>query len=426
MEVPVSLDEITTAINTIWVLLTAFLVFFMQPGFAMLTAGLTRAKNVGNILMKNLMDFCMSSLGYWAVGFALMYGVGNFFLGGSFFFLQDIPEETSGVPTLAFWLFQLVFAGTAATIVAGAMAERTRFRAYLIYSLVLSAVIYPIVGHWVWGGGWLGELGFLDFAGSTVVHGVGGWAGLMGAIILGSRLGKYNDDGSPNAIPGHSLPLAMLGMFVLWFGWFGFNPGSTLSGMQSGLIAKVAVNTNLAAAAGGLAALTIAHWQTKKWDTGMLLNGILAGLVAVTAPAAWIEGWAAIVIGLIGGGVMYASVKFLEAKHVDDPVGAVSVHGVGGLWGLLSVGFFADGTYGNYSVEAPYVTGLLYGGGGEQLLAQLISMVVVVVWAFGMGYLTFKLMDKAFGIRVSPEEELQGLDIPEHGTPSYPDFVATR
>jgi len=258
MEVPVSSTEMTTAINTIWVLVTAFLVFFMQPGFAMLEAGFTRAKNVGNILMKNLMDFCMSSLGYWAVGFALMYGVGNFFLGRSFFFLQGIPEMTSGVPTLAFWFFQLVFAGVAATIVAGAMAERTRFRAYLIYSLVISAVIYPIVGHWVWGNGWLGNLGFLDFAGSTVVHSIGGWAGLMGAIILGPRLGKYNGNGTVNAIPGHSLPLAMLGMFILWFGWFGFNPGSTLSGMQAGLIAKVAVNTNLAAAAGAIVAMLVA------------------------------------------------------------------------------------------------------------------------------------------------------------------------
>jgi Amt family ammonium transporter len=267
-------------------------------------------------------------------------------------------------------------------------------------------------------------MGALDFAGSGAVHAIGGFVGLAGAIVLGPRFGRYVN-GKAKAIPGHSITLAALGTFILWFGWFGFNAGSTLDAHHL-RIAVIAVNTTLAAAAGALSALLISHWKTKKWDIGMTLNGVLAGLVAITAPAAWVEGWAAIIIGLIAGGLMYASVKFLEAKGVDDPVGSVSVHGTNGLWGLLSIGFFADGTYGNYSVDKPYVTGLFYGGGGGQLLAQFISMLVVAAWAFIMGYLMFKLMDKIFGIRVSPEEELQGLDIPEHGTPAYPDFVTTR
>ncbi len=414
------------AVNYVWILVSAFLVLFMQPGFAMLGAGFTRAKNAGNFMMKNLMDLVIGSLTFFMVGYAIMMGGDWYGLWGTkgWLMLGDYYDVDAYLSM--FWL--LVFCATAATIVAGAVAERLKFKAYLIYSVVVSAIIYPIYGHWVWGGGWLSQLPFgmgaLDFAGSGAVHAIGGFVGLAGAIVLGPRFGRYVN-GKVRAIPGHSITLATLGTFILWFGWFGFNPGSTFDAHHL-RIAIIAVNTNLAAAAGGLAALLITHWRTKKWDTGMLLNGILAGLVAVTAPAAWIEGWAAIVIGLIGGGLMYASVKFLEAKHVDDPVGAVSVHGVSGLWGLLSVGFFADGTYGNYSVTAPYVTGLFYGGGGGQLLAQVISILVVAAWAFGMGYLMFKLMDKWFGIRVSPEEELQGLDIPEHGAPAYPDFVTTR
>ena len=414
------------ALNYVWILISAFLVLFMQPGFAMLGAGFTRAKNASNFMMKNIMDLVIGSLTFFMVGYAIMmgndwnglWGTTGWLMLGDYY---DVDKYLN-----MFWL--LVFCATAATIVAGAVAERLKFKAYLMYSVVVSVIIYPIYGHWVWGGGWLSQLplgmGALDFAGSGAVHAIGGFVGLAGAIVLGPRFGRFFN-GKAGAIPGHSMTLAALGTFILWFGWFGFNPGSTYDAHHL-RIAVVAVNTNLAAAAGGMMALAIAHWQTKKWDLGMLINGILAGLVAVTAPAAWIEGWAAIIIGLIGGALMYGSVKLLESRKIDDPVGAVSVHGAGGLWGLLSVGFFADGTYGNYSTEAPYVTGLFYGGGGEQLLAQLISMVVVVVWAFGMGYLTFKLMDKAFGIRVSPEEELLGLDVPEHGAPAYPDFVATR
>ena len=412
------------AIDYVWILVCAFLVMFMQPGFAMVGAGFTRAKNAGNFMTKNLMDFVIGSLVFFLIGYAIMMGGDWHGLWGTegWFMLGDYYDVDAYLNM--FWM--LVFCATAATIVAGAVAERLKFRAYLIYSVVVSAIIYPIYGHWVWGGGWLSSLPFglgaVDFAGSGVVHAVGGLVGLAGAIVLGPRFGRYDRNGKPQAIPGHSITLATLGVFILWFGWFGFNPGSTCNAHHL-RISVIAVNTNLAAAAGGLMALLIAYWKTKKWDIGMLINGILAGLVAVTAPCAWIEGWAAIVIGLIGGMLMYASVKFLEAKGVDDPVGAVSVHGACGLWGLLSVGFFADGTYGNYSIEAPYVAGLFYGGGGEQLLAQFISVVVVAAWAFGMGYLTFKLMDMAFGIRVSPEEELQGLDILEHGTPAYPDFL---
>jgi Amt family ammonium transporter len=373
---------------------------FMQPGFAMVGAGFTRAKNVANFMTKNIMDFVIGSLTFFLVGYAIMMGddwhgllgTRGWFMLGEYY---DVDKYLN-----MFWM--LVFCATAATIVAGAVAERLKFKAYLVYSVIVSIIIYPIYGHWVWGGGWLSQLpwgmGALDFAGSGAVHALGGFVGLAGAIVLGPRFGRYVN-GKARAIPGHSIALASLGAFILWFGWFGFNPGSTLDAHHL-RIAVIAVNTNLAAAAGGLSALLIAHWITKKWDVGMLINGVLAGLVSVTAPAAWIEGWAAIIIGLIGGALMYSGVKFLEAKHVDDPVGAVSVHGICGLWGLLSVGFFADGTYGNYSFEAPYVTGLFYGGGGGQLLAQFISVIVVVAWAFGMGYLTFKLMDKAFGIRV--------------------------
>ncbi|MCK4273735.1 MAG: ammonium transporter, partial [Dehalococcoidales bacterium] len=392
-----------TAIDYVWILVCAFLVMFMQPGFAMVGAGFTRAKNAGNFMTKNLMDFVIGSLVFFFIGYALMmggdwhglWGTEGWLMFGDYY---DVDKYLN-----MFWM--LVFCATAATIVAGAVAERLKFKAYLIYSIVVSAIIYPIYGHWVWGGGWLSTLPFgmgaLDFAGSGAVHAVGGLVGLAGAIVLGPRFGRYDKNGKPQAIPGHSITLATLGVFILWFGWFGFNPGSTCNAHHL-RIAVIAVNTNLAAAAGGLTALVIAYWKTRKWDIGMLINGILAGLVAITAPCAWVEGWAAIIIGLIGGALMYASVKFLEAKRIDDPVGAVSVHGACGLWGLLSVGFFADGTYGNYSIDAPYVTGLFYGGGGEQLLAQLISVAVVVAWAFGTGYLTFKLMDKAFGIRVPP------------------------
>lgn len=409
------------AVDYVWILVCAFLVMFMQPGFAMVGAGFTRSKNVANFMTKSIMDYVVGSLAFFAVGFAIMMGTDwHGFIGTEGWFMfgkyYDVDQYL-----LMFWM--MVFCATAATIVAGAVAERLKFKAYLIYCLVISIIIYPIYGHWIWGGGWLSTLplglGAVDFAGSGAVHALGGFVALAGAIVLGPRFGKYDINGKPQAIPGHNIALACLGVFILWFGWFGFNPGSTMNAHHL-RIAVIAVNTNLAAAAGGLAALLISKYKTGKWDIGMLINGVLAGLVGITAACAWVEGWVSIVIGLIAGVLMYAGVKLLESKGVDDPVGAVSVHGICGLWGLLSVGLFADGTYGLYSSEAPFVTGLFYGGGTGQLFAQLISIIVVVAWAFILGYLTFKIMDRIFGIRVSPEEELQGLDISEHGTQAYP------
>ncbi|MBC7342413.1 MAG: ammonium transporter [Clostridia bacterium] len=412
------------AADYVWVLVSGFLVFFMQAGFAMVETGFCRAKNATNLLSKNLIDFVLSSLAFFAIGYGLMKGTD--FLGligtGKWF----LHGEAYDVSTYLDFFWQLVFAGTAATIVSGAVAERLKFSAYLIYSLAVSLFIYPIYAHWVWGGGWLSQLpfgaGHVDFAGSGVVHTLGGFLGLAGAMVLGPRFGKFGRDGKPRAIPGHDLALATLGVFILWFGWFGFNPGSTFSAHQL-RTAVVAVNTNLAAAAGAAAALLVVYLKTKKWDLGMALNGTLGGLVAITAPCAWVEAWAAVVIGLIAGLLVVGSVYFLESRRIDDPVGAVSVHGVNGVWGLISVGLFADGTYGLYTTEAPLITGLFYGGGTGQLIAQLTGAGVAVAWAFGLGFVLFKLMDRAFGIRISPAEELQGLDIFEHGAQAYPEFI---
>jgi len=410
-------------VDYVWILVAAFLVFFMQAGFAMLEAGFCRAKNAVNLMMKNLMDFSMGSLAFMAVGFALMFGADKWGLFGTTgWFLHGGDYD---VGRYLLYMFQVVFAATAATIVSGAVAERLKFKGYLVYSLFVSALIYPIYGHWVWGGGWLSQLpfglGHLDFAGSGVVHIIGGMVGLAGAIVLGPRFGKYSKDGTPRAIPGHSLTLAALGLFILWFGWFGFNSGSTFSAHEL-RISVVAVNTNLAAAAGALFALIVIYIKTKKYDIGMTINGAIAGLVAITAPCAWIEAWAAVVIGAIAGVLVVASCLFLEKKGIDDPVGAVSVHGINGIWGVLSLGLFADGTYGNYTTDAPFVTGLFYGGGFGQLISQTIGALVAVGWALGLGFVLFKITDLAFGIRVSPEEELQGLDVPEHGAVAYSNF----
>lgn len=410
-------------LDYVWVLVCGFLVMFMQAGFAMVETGFCRAKNATNLMAKNLIDFVIGSLCFFIVGYALMKGTDKFglFGTGSLFLRGEMYDV--GKYLDFFW--QLVFCATAATIVSGAVAERLKFSAYLIYSAAVSLIIYPIYGHWVWGGGWLSKLpfgmGHLDFAGSGVVHTIGGMVGLAGAIVLGPRFGKFDKTGKPKAIPGHSITLAALGTFILWFGWFGFNPGSTFNAHHL-RISVIAVNTTLAAAAGSFIALIVVFMKTKKWDVGMALNGVLAGLVAVTAPCAWVEAWAAVVIGLIAGGLVVLSVFTIERLGVDDPVGAVSVHGVNGIWGLISVGFFADGTYGNYSTDAPYVLGLFYGGGFGQLIAQLIGAATAALWAFILGFIMFKVMDLMFGIRVHPEEELSGLDIPEHGTPAYPNF----
>jgi Amt family ammonium transporter len=416
------------AVDYVWVLVCGFLVMFMQAGFACVESGFCRAKNVTNLMTKNLLDFVVGSLAFWAVGFGIIMGTDwNGLIGSTKFFLAG---DAYDVETYLSFFWQLVFAATAATIVSGAVAERLKFKAYLVYSAVICLFIYPVYAHWVWGSGWLSKLpfglGHLDFAGSGVVHAVGGFVGLAGAIVLGPRFGKFGKDGKPKAIPGHSISLAALGTFILWFGWFGFNPGSTFSAHQL-RISVIAVNTTMCAAAASLTALLLVLGKTKKYDLGMALNGALAGLVAVTAPCAWIPSWAAVVIGIVAGFLVVGGVYLLEAFKIDDPVGAVPVHGLNGVWGLLAVGIFADGTYGNYATKAPFVQGLLFGGAGAgQFMAQLIGAVVVVAWAFGCGLILFKLLDVILGVRVDPHEELQGLDIVEHGTTGYPEFYIPR
>jgi len=418
-----SIADTAKSIDFVWLLVAAFLVFFMQAGFAMVESGLTRAKNVGNILMKNLMDFAIGSVAFFAVGFAIMFGADKAGLfGTSGFFLSNFkPGDDGSSWQYAFWLFQVVFAGTAATIVSGAMAERTKFIAYLIYTFFISLIIYPVVGHWTWGGGWLSKLGFIDFAGSTVVHSVGAWAALIGSILLGPRLGKYDQNGRSKAIKGHNMPLAALGVFILWFGWFGFNPGSTLSGMNRG-IGLIALNTNIAAAAGALTAMFLVWTLFGKPDISMTLNGALAGLVAITAPCASVSPFSAMLIGAIGGIFVVVSVEvFDKVFKIDDPVGAISVHGINGIWGTLAVGLFAESGYGTLT-GAGAISGLFYGGGFTQLKAQLIGIGSVMLWVLGISLLMFLAIKYTVGLRVSRDEELRGLDIHEHGTESYSGF----
>lgn len=402
-------------VNTLWVLLAAFLVFFMQAGFGMVEAGFIRAKNTCNILTKNFLDFCMASLGFFMFGYAFMFGKGNGFMGLKGFFLSG-AESAADIPLYAFWLFQAAFCGAAATIVAGGMAERMKFQAYLIYSFIISAFIYPIVGHWIWGDGWLANLGFSDFAGSTVVHALGGIAALVGIKMLGPRIGKYNSDGSANVISGHSIPLASLGVFILWFGWFGFNPGSTLSVGDGSLIGRVAINTNLAAAMGGIAAMAAVWRFFGKPDLSMAMNGALAGLVAITAPCAFIEPWAALVVGGTAGFIVVSGVVILDRLNIDDPVGAVPVHGLNGIWGTLAIGIFGQKALGLAN------NGLVYGGGIRQLGIQALGVVSVVTFVSVSMWIVFKLIDSIVGLRVSREEELKGLDIGEHGMESYAGF----
>ena len=405
----------TVAIDTVWVLIAAFLVFFMQAGFGMVEAGFIRAKNTTNILTKNFLDYCMASLGFFIFGYAIMFGSGNWFMGYKGWFLAG-AESGANIPLHAFWLFQAAFCGAAATIVAGGMAERMKFQAYLMYSFVISSFIYPIVGHWIWGGGWLANLGFLDFAGSTVVHAVGGFSALIGTIILKPRIGKYNSDGTTNAIPGHSIPLASLGVFILWFGWFGFNPGSTLGVGDGSLIGRVAINTNLAAATGAITAMIVVWLISKKPDLSMIMNGALAGLVAITAPCACVDPWAAIVIGGIGGVIVVFGVIFLDKVRVDDPVGAVPVHAMNGFWGTLSIGLFGKKALGLANDS------LFYGGGLKQLGIQALGVTSAVIFVIITVGLLFIIIDKIVGLRVSPEEELEGLDTVEHGMESYAGF----
>lgn len=411
-----------TAVNFAWTLMAGFLVFFMQAGFAFLGAGLIRSKNTVNYMTKSFMDFCMAALSFWAFGFALMFGgsklapgldLGNPLVGFSGWFLT---RQGYDVTTAMLWFFQMVFAATAATIVAGAVAERMKITAYLAYSFIIGAIIYPTYGHWMWGGGWLSTLPFgvgaRDFAGSGVVHTIGGLVALAGAAMVGPRIGKFNPDGTPNPIPGHNMVYTVMGTFILFFGWFGFNPGSTLAATDL-RISVIAVNTFLAGAAGAVAAIYYSLVKTGKADIVLACNGSLAGLVGITAPCAYVAPWAAVVIGAIAPFVMMTTAAFVErVLKVDDCVGAIGVHAGGGLWGLLAVGIFADGTYGG-------VGGLIVGKGG-QLVAQLIDMGAVVVWGLGTGFLLFWLLRVTMGLRASREEELMGLDVPEHGTECYP------
>jgi Amt family ammonium transporter len=405
--------DMAVSLDTVWVLLGAVLVFFMQAGFAMVETGFTRAKNAGNIIMKNIMDFSVGSIIYWVFGFGIMFGdsIGGV-VGGLDLFVRGTYDF--GVPTYAFLIFQTVFCATAATIVSGAMAERTKFVSYLSYSFFISLIIYPVVGHWIWGGGFLSEMGFVDFAGSTVVHSVGGWAALVGAAVIGPRIGKYTKEGKAKVIPGHSITLGALGVFILWFGWFGFNPGSQLaaSGIENAeAISSIFITTNLAAAMGAIMSMAVTWIKYGKPDVSMTLNGALAGLVGITAGTAAVTPVGAAIIGSIAGIVIVFSVEFVDhVLKIDDPVGAVSVHGVCGALGTLLVGFFAvDG-------------GLFYGGGASLLMTQAIGVLAVAAWTMTTAFILFKTIDKLIGLRVSREEELEGLDITEHGMESYADF----
>ncbi len=405
-------------LNIVWTCVAAFLVFFMQAGFAMVEAGFTRAKNVVNIIMKNLMDFSIGSIAFFTIGFGIMFGLNSSgFIGTSDFFLgwNEYGDGFDSQWPFTFLIFQTVFAATAATIVSGAMAERTKFTSYLIYSVAISAFIYPVFGSWAWNSlfadssGWLENMGFLDFAGSTVVHSVGGWLALAGAIVIGPRIGKYGPDGKARAIPGHNMALGALGVFILWLGWFGFNPGSTTTG--DGTIGYIAVTTNLAAAGGAVGAMLMAWILLKKPEGSMSLNGALAGLVSITAPCDGVTPLASIIIGFIGGVIVVLSIlAFDKLLKIDDPVGCISVHGVCGAWGTLSCGL--------WNVDS----GLFYGGGVSQLGVQLAGIGAGFVWAFGAGLILFLAIKYTVGLRVTKEEEIAGLDVGEHGMEAYSGF----
>jgi Amt family ammonium transporter len=412
----VSAEAVQATLDNIWILIAAVLVIFMQAGFALVEAGLTRAKSVANIMMKNLMDFSAGVLAFGAIGFAIAFGEGNGFFGFEGWFLNtnhfaDGYFGTLSLPT--FFIFQVAFAATAATIVSGAMAERTKFRSYFVYSFVITALIYPIVVHWLWGGGWLNDIGpgMIDFAGSTIVHSVGGWAALMGAIVLGPRIGKYDADGRPRAIPGHSIPFAIIGVFILFIGWFGFNPGSELA--ADAAVPAIAMTTLIAGAAGGVFATLTVWFRTGVPDVAMAGNGVLAGLVGITAGTAAVSPWGAFLIGASAGVLVVFSVFFLDRRGVDDPVGAVSVHGVCGAFGTLMVGLLA--TEG----------GLLYGDGFGLLGAQIVGVVAVFVFVTIAAGALFYALKATIGLRVPAEEEIEGLDVVEHGAPGYgPDITA--
>ncbi len=433
-------QELKVGIDTMWVMVAGMLVFFMNAGFCMLETGFCRQKNAVNVLAKNLIVFALSTIAFWIIGFGLMFGNGNPFVGTEGLFLVSGADNSpaigeaykgaysalnwTGVPLLAKFFFQLVFAGTAATIVSGAVAERIKFLDFLVFSVLLVGFVYPITGHWIWGGGWLAGMGFFDFAGSTVVHSVGGWAALMGAFFLGPRIGKFNPDGSSVAMPGHNMSIGTLGALILWLGWFGFNPGSTMAVGDGSLIAHIAITTNTAGAFGAIAAMITAWIVLGKPDLSMIINGLLAGLVAVTAPCAFIGVIPAAIIGTIGGILVVFAVIFFDNIKIDDPVGAVSVHLINGVWGTLAVGLFAVGPS-----EAPGAlykvgpaAGLFMGGGINQLWIQFLGVITVGGITVLLSSIIWMVLKSVMGIRVTSEEEMIGLDISEHGMEAYSNF----
>jgi Amt family ammonium transporter len=410
------------SIDMIWTLVASFLIFLMQAGFTLVEVGFTRAKNAGNVVMKNMIDFALGSIGFFLVGYGLMFGASAAgLLGTSDFFLSHITSAGK-VDNWKFanLMFQVVFAATAATIVSGAMSERAKFIGYLFYSLLISTLIYPVAGHWIWGGGWLARLGMIDFSGSTVVHSIGGWVSLAGVLVLGPRLGRYNRDGSANLIPGHNIPLVALGVFILWFGWFGFNTGNTLSATNPS-IALIAVNTILAGASGALSTMAVTWLVRGKPDVGMTLNGILSGLVSCTGGVAVVSPFSAAAIGGAAGLILYFSLSAFENGRIDDPVGAISVHGVNGIWGTLAVGLLAQDQYVQNSLGYS-VNGLFFGGGFQLLGVQALAVLSVFLWAFPLSWFFFKMLDRTLGLRVAPEEEVRGLDFGQHSMTSYPVF----
>ncbi|WYM77545.1 ammonium transporter [Methanolobus sp. ZRKC2] len=428
----VAIENLQIALTFMWLLLAGAIVFLMHAGFSLVEIGLTRTKNTANILMKNFMTISLGIIVYWAVGWGIMYGA-DFagLIGIDQFFLMGADNGLWNS-----WWFQMVFAATGATIVSGAMAERTDFRAYLIYTILMVALIYPVYGHWVWSGSGILTTGFIvdaigvpihDFAGSGVVHSIGGYSALAGVLLVGARIGKFKN-GKPMAIPGHSLPLAFLGTLILAFGWVGFNGGSTLDANDP-YANLVIVNTFLAAGAGAIIVMIITWIKTGKPDPSLTANGLLAGLVAITAPCGSVANWAAIVIGLVGGIIVYMGVMFNEnVLKVDDPVGAIAVHGYAGSWGLLSVGIFSIGMGNGILADAVYAAegvGLIYGG-YEQFLIQIVGIVLSIVWAFGISLIVFKLIDLVIGLRVSEEHEIAGLDVVEHGITAYPEFLIAK
>jgi len=441
-DMAVKAADVVNPVNTMWTLIAAFLVFGMQVGFTMLEAGFSRSRETVNVLMECIIDTCLCGLLFYAFGFSFMFSHGNGFIGYHWFFLKDVPAtyEATGVSFLAFWLFQFAFADTCSTITSGAMIGRTGFVGDLLYSVVVSGFIYPIIGHWAWGpdgflavmgsaGHWLPALGtgFHDFAGSTVVHTIGGMVALAGSIILGPRLGRrFKRDGGGPMLP-HDLTIAASGGLLLWFGWYGFNPGSTLSAMDFEGVGRVATNTTLAACAAGLTAMIYAYFPNRKWDVSFTINGFLAGLVAITCPCYWVSPTGAILLGGVAGVLVVAGVELLEWLRIDDPIGAVPVHGICGIWGTLALGLLACGKYGSTGPVAPdnsvALKGLLYGGGTQLLAAQALGSFIITTSTFAVALAVMYLVNATGTLRVSREGELYGLDLHEHGISAYPEYV---